>query len=66
MAQRRHGDPVMGVPVMDAALDVVVVLVEAVVLAGASGRAMAEAAATGEDSAGVELTLHGEDGSIPV
>ncbi|MBL7178571.1 MAG: hypothetical protein ISS66_22345 [Desulfobacteraceae bacterium] len=64
MVQRRHGDLDIGVPITDVGL--VVVLVEAEVLAGVSGQALTWAEDTGEALVGVELTLHGEYGSITV
>ena len=49
---------------MDRALVAPMVSVGAVVLAAASGQALAEVKATGQALAGVELTLHGEAGSV--
>ena len=66
MGRLRHGDLDIRVPVTGWALVEAVALVEAIglVLAGASGQALAGAAVTVEESAGVELTLHGEAGSV--
>ena len=66
MVRRRHGDPDIRVPVTAWALVEAVALVEAIgpVLAGASGQALAGAAVTVEEPAGVDLTLHGEAGSV--
>jgi hypothetical protein len=70
MVQQRHGDLDIGVPVTDRALvldvvlDVVAVSAGAEVLAGASGQALAGVGAMGEASAGAELTLHWEGGSV--
>jgi hypothetical protein len=66
MFQRLHGELDIGVPLTDVGLDLVLVVVSVVaeVLAGASGRALAGAADTGEASVGPELTLAGEAGSV--
>ena len=64
MVQRRQGDPDIGVPVTARVLDVVVVSVLVVVLVLV--KVLAGAEATGEASACVELTLHGEADNISV
>ena len=68
MVQRRHWEPDIGAPLTDVDLDldlvVVVVSAGAEVSAGASGQALDGVEAMGEASAGAELTLHGEAGSV--
>ena len=64
MLQQRQGDPDILAPVMPRALVVLRVPVGAVVLAAASGQALAGVEATGQALAGVELPLHGEAGSV--
>ena len=58
MVRQWQGDPDILAPVM------LRVPVGAVVLAAASGQALAGVEATGQGLAGVELTLHGEAGSV--
>ena len=58
MVRQWQGDPDILAPVM------LRVPVGAVVLAAASGLALAGVEATGQVLAGVELTLHGEAGSV--
>jgi len=64
MVRQRKGNPDILAPVMPRALVVIRVPVGAVVLAAASGQALAGAEGTGQALAGVELTLHGEAGSV--
>ena len=64
MVLQRQGDPDILAPVMPRALVVLRVPVGAVVLAAASGQALAGVEATGQALAGVELTLHGEADSV--
>ena len=63
MVRQRQGDPDILAPVMPKALVLLRVPVGAVVLAAASGQAMAGVEASVQALAGVELTLHGEAGS---
>ena len=66
MVQRRHWDLDIGAPLTDVDLDLALVVVSAgaEVSAGASGQALDGVEAMGEASAGAELTLHGEAGSV--
>jgi len=64
MARQWQGDPDILAPVMPRALVVLRVPVGAVVLAAASGQALAGVEATRQALAGVELPLHGEAGSV--
>lgn len=64
MVRQRQGEPDILAPVMPRALVVLRVPVGAVVLAAASGQALAGVEATGQALAGVELTLHGEADSV--
>jgi len=62
MVQCRQGEPDIGVPVTARVLDVAVV--SDVVVVSVLAKVLAGAGATGEASACVEFTLHGEAGNI--
>ena len=64
MVRHRHWDLDIGAALMDLALVVGVGSAGAEVSAEAFGQALDGVVAMGEVSAGVELTLHGEPGSV--